>query len=102
MKWYEWVLVLVLIFSSSLLTYHFATKKKVKVVDLVSLINEEGGKILKSDLPVEEKEKKFGEFLNSLQKVLETYDEPILLRQAVVGGKYEDVTPEVRKKLQSR
>jgi len=103
MKWYEWVLVLVLIFASSVLSYYFATKeRKVKVLDLVSIVNEESEKILKSDLPLEEKEKRFGEFLSELQKALSSYDEPILLKQAVVGGKYEDITSEVRKKLQSR
>lgn len=106
MRWYEYVLVFVLVISSGVLSYFFSLKefeRRTKVVDVVSLINEEKERILQSDLSLEEKEKRFGKFLSDLERVLSSYRGVVLLRQAVVGGDdYEDITSEVRERLRKR
>lgn len=103
MRWYEWVLVLVLVVSSGLLSYTLALRnfeRKFKVVDVISLINEEKERIMKTQVSMEEKEEMFGEFLSNLERVLASYDGIVLIKQAVVGGNiYEDITPEVRGRL---
>lgn len=100
------MLVLVLVVSSGVLSYFSAIREiesRFRVVDIVSLINEEKERIIKADLPLEEKEKKFGEFLVNLEKILNSYEGLVLIRQAVVGGSfYEDITAEVRRKLKAK
>ncbi len=106
MKWYEWVLVFVLVISSGVLSYFFALKsfeQRFRVVDVVGLINEEKERIMNTSLSLEEKEKKFGTFLSDLEKILADYDGIVLIKQAVVGGSaYEDITPEVRRRLEGK
>ncbi len=105
MKWYDYVLVFVLVVSSGVLSYFSAIgemEDKFKVVDIVSLINEEKERIAEADIPLEEKEKRFGDFLSRLERILNSYEGIVLIKQAVVGGNlYEDITAEVRRKLEA-
>jgi len=105
-RWYEWVLVVVLVVSSGVLSCFFTLKElenRVRVVDVVSLINEERNRIMELDLSLEEKQRKFGEFLTDLEKILSSYGGIVLLKQAVVGGNaYEDITSEVRRRLERK
>ncbi len=105
MRWYDYVLVFVLAVCSGATSYFLAVnefEKRIKVVDVVGLINEEKERLAEEDIPVAEKEKRFGQFLNNLEAILSSERGLILIRQAVVGGGYEDITEEVRRKLREK
>lgn len=101
MRWYDYVFVVAISLSFSVLSYYFSVQEsKVRAVDIVSLINEEKARILESEASMEEKELRFRDYLQRLNAVLSGYDGVVFLSQSIVGGKdYVDITEEVRRRL---
>lgn len=105
MKWYEYLFVIVLVLSSSLITYVLTLRsiwESVKVIDVVELINEEKERLMSSDMSTKEREEELMEFLFRLEKIINSYGGIVFIKQSVVGGNYEDITGEVRERLKAK
>lgn len=108
MKWYEWVLVIILIIAGGLISYYFSFKeinKPIYVVDLTKLIDDKFSRQGIKDVYerkitprqyLEERKK----YLDKLQKVLKGFEKPVFIKQAIVGGKTIDITGQVKKYLE--
>ena len=107
MKWYEYLFVIVLTVFSGAISYGLSYKQihqPLYVVDLTKLIDDEfsykdvkdvyNGKIKPEDFI-----KKKKEYLDKLQDILESFDRPVFVKQAVVGGNTVDITDQVKKYL---
>ncbi|WP_457641314.1 hypothetical protein [Persephonella sp.] len=108
MRWYEWLVVVVLIIFGSLTSYYKAFKeinRPVYVVDLTKLVDEKFTKqsvkdVYNQKITPEEYLEQRKKYLDKLQKILNDFDRPVFIKQAVVGGDVIDITDQVKKYLQ--
>ena len=107
MRWYEYLLVFVLVVVASAISYGLAYREihqPIYVVDLTKLVDEEFSykqveKLYNRQIDPQEFIRKKKEYLDKLQKVLQSFDRPVFVKQAVVGGNTVDITDEVKKYL---
>ena len=107
MKWYEYLLVIVLVVFSSAVSYGLAYReihKPIYVVDLTKLIDEqfnlnEVEKVYNKQITPEEFLKRKREYLNKIQSILENLDRPVFVKQAVFGRNTIDITDKVKEYL---
>lgn len=100
MKWYEWMLVVILILLSNVATL-IVIKHHVKTVDLVELVDAKKVQamesILKGQNP-EEAGKSLDLYIKALQEVLKEEKGLVIVKQALLHGG-NDITREIRKKV---
>ena len=107
MKWYEYLFVVVFVVFASAISYGLSYReihKPLYVVDLSKLIDEEFSykeveKVYNRQVSPEEFLKKRKEYLDKIQAILEGFDKPVFVKQAIVGGNIVDITEEVKKHL---
>jgi len=105
MKWYEWLVILSIIAFTSLAIYYKVHKdinKPIYVVDLTKLVDEKFSKqsiedVYNQKITPEQYLEERRKYLDKLKKVLNSFDRPVFVKQAVVGGNTIDITEEVKK-----
>jgi len=101
MKWYEWLLVVVLIVLSNIATLLYV-KNQVKTVDIVALVDAEKVRTFEDVLKGRKDPGQASRFLDlytsALQKALSRQTGLVLVKQAVLNGG-RDITADVQKKV---
>ena len=92
-------LLIILLGPLQIFLYHTYFGPKVYTVDVVEIIDGAKREIARSRISDERKMMEMVRFLKSLEKALSEYDGPVLISQSVVGGRYHDITEEVRRKV---
>jgi len=104
-RWYDYVFVVTCVLFGFSLSYHLNKKEVVrfKVVDVVSIIDEEKSRLMNKEGDIQEKMKDFESFLKRLDNALKNERGVVIIKQAVVGGDaYEDITEKIRRKVTGR
>ena len=107
MRWYEYLLVIVLVVVASAISYGLSYREihqPIYVVDLTKLIDEEFSyndvkNVYEGKIKPEDFIRKKKEYLDKLQSILESFDRPVFIKQAVAGGNTVDITEQVKKYL---
>lgn len=105
MKWYEWLVIISLIVFSSLAVYYKVYRdihQPIYVVDLTKLVDEKFSKqsiedVYNQKITPEQYLEERKKYLDKLQKILNGFDKPVFVKQAIVGGNTIDITEEVKK-----
>ncbi len=103
MRWYEYLLVIVMIVVSNLITYYFTLSKPVYVIDMQRIVfqalnEEELKQVYESKMPLAEFMARKQEQFNKIEEYLKNYD-IVYIKQAVYGRNVIDITDEVSKQV---
>jgi len=94
-RWYEYLFVLVLFVFSMVFNYYLNERNrlKVKAVDVVSIMDMKMRELMeREDLSHEERLKEMQKFIERIESELGSEEGIVLIKQVIVGGRYEDIT----------